>query len=109
MAIRAHSVTPPTVPNRMSGCEDLDTPRIRFGLHPSKKYVILPISGSLVSGGLLFDRPPTRKTNVLGDVTRAVLVAAGLISTGYHNTDATGPKAPHRWRFLKSAAVESCW
>jgi hypothetical protein len=46
---------------------------------------------------------------VLGDVTRAVLVAAGLISTGYHNTDATDPKAPHRWRFLKFAAVESCW
>jgi hypothetical protein len=46
---------------------------------------------------------------VLGDVTRAVLVAAGLISTGYHNTDATDPEAPHRWRFLTFAAVESCW
>ncbi|MFZ0715233.1 hypothetical protein, partial [Mycobacterium sp.] len=53
--------------------------------------------------------PTTRKTNVLGDVTRAVLVAAGLISTGYHNMDAADPKAPHRWRFFKFAAAESCW
>jgi hypothetical protein len=92
MAIRAHSVTPPTVPDRISGCEDLDTPRIRFGLHPSQKYVILPISRSLVSGGSLFDRP-----------------RAGLISTGYDNTDATDPKAPHGRRIVRFAAVESCW
>ena len=41
--------------------------------------------------------------------TGAVFVVAGLISTGYHNTDATDPRAPHRRRFLKFAAVESCW
>jgi hypothetical protein len=40
--------------------------------------------------------------------TGAVLVIAGLISSGYHNTDATDAKAPHRRRFLKFAAEESC-
>jgi hypothetical protein len=37
--------------------------------------------------------------------TGAVLVIAGQISTGYHNTDAT----EHRRRFLKFAAEQSCW
>jgi hypothetical protein len=41
--------------------------------------------------------------------TGAVLVIAGLISTGYHNTDATDPKAPHRRRIPRFVAEESCW
>jgi hypothetical protein len=41
--------------------------------------------------------------------TGAVLVITGQISTGYHNTAATEPKAPHRRRFLKFAAEQGCW
>ena len=48
MAIRAHSVTPPTVPNRMSGCEHLDTPRIRFFLASIRK--VCNIAGICING-----------------------------------------------------------
>ena len=51
---------------------------------------------------------------MLGNVTRRAGAPSpapgiGLISTGYHNTDATHPKSPHRRRMLRFAAEEGCW
>jgi hypothetical protein len=105
MAIRADSVTPPTVSNRMSGCAHLDIPRVRFDLHPSEKYVILLVSRSLVWGCSLFDAHDKEDEGAGRCHTRCRRSLAGLISTGHH----TDPKAPHRRRILRFAAEESCW
>jgi hypothetical protein len=49
-------------------CHD-DTPRLQFGANSCKRYVILPISRSLVSSGSLFERPQPGRRKCWGGVT----------------------------------------
>jgi hypothetical protein len=82
------------VTRRAGATRESPTLSIRIGL-------IMPGRGCSAAGAAPL---PSARTTI-----GAVFVVAGLISTGYHYTDATDPKAPHRRRFLKFAAVESCW
>jgi hypothetical protein len=62
---------------------------------------IMPGQGCGVAGAAPFVSART--------TAEAVLVIAGLSTTGYHNSETTDPNALHRRRFLKLAAEESCW
>lgn len=81
------------VTQRAGAMRELPTPSIGIGL-------IMPGKGWGEAGAAPLVSART--------TTGAVLVVADLISTGYHETDGADAKAPHRRRFLKFAAEESC-